>query len=569
MATKSYDKEYLLCLTLAYFAKHPNFREKKHSEKFHQLFTISSYAKDYPGIAKRGDMMTKETLAAIKKAKKTPSVVPSLQRGHDDVKRGYGMYLSPLFDYEKVLRKFSNKITPAAGTLKIHDSTKKVYNQVYNLCMSNIIPAHKLSEYEFLDQNDVFMMVVKNQTLKKIVDVMGLGKTNPELLNPADIMIVKRSDKQKIVADIQKHFLNASNEEILGNMVTRTFSYRKLLQEYMQKKQMYGVSHKLPSTITGAKRPSIIGEAKFGSNAVQQAKYNEFIDPFGQLLAILLTKPNETDSVIDRMLTIEFQNFDIRENIASWTMPVRFHYDKVFPQHQLATAHLPKSMRLKLLNWFRAGFNGKWEIDGKDGTWIAGMGAMASIKLFDKYDETIMQEVAKKRIDVFRSFFGEIPAANEDHHALYMELYHRFSRKEILRPNEKLSDKLERLIRKMGLSITPKTVFGTIIETFLKELPKRYQYKNTPDYYIASHTAHVQFSYFIYRGGPKYQLKLKKRIILSLYGIISKSAYKIFPEGSHGLNKQEANSYFTAKFRNPKGEELMAEYHVAPYLLVA
>jgi hypothetical protein len=567
MATRSYDKEYLLCFTLAYFAEFPNYTNPEHAEEFENLFSTLTYRREYPGIAKPGDFVTKKTLAAIRKTKAPLSVAKAPRKTETILRRRLGSHLSRTFDFDKIFEKFANTVTASSGALSVKDSVRKVYNQVRNLASSDILPIRKFKDYEFLDQNDPFTLLVKNASIKKIAESFGLKTTalNPELLSSADIFIVHKNKKSEIINDIKKHLVNAPIATVLGNMVTHQHSYRTMCKAWMKEGALFGVSHKLPTTITGAKPPSIVGETTYGVSSTQKKAYNEFIDPFGQLLGILMLNPQDIGTVFDKVIDIEFKNFDIRENIGSWTMPIRFHYERVFPQYQLETAHLPNSIRLMLLNWKDAGFNGKWEIDAKTGAWIGGIGGKQSFTLFDKYDRTILNEIIEIRLKIFKQFFGsppDDPKVLEKYNAVRKHLAIR----ELFRPKKAASRDINALISALKMTFTYKEFVTAITREFLKQLPKSYVTERVTDQFTSTHAAHAQLAYFMYRGGKTHQIRLKKMIAMTIYGLISKSAYKIFQETS--VNTYEVKSYFQHKFNSPQGTEMIAEFHGAPYLLI-
>jgi hypothetical protein len=57
--------------------------------------------------------------------------------------------------------------------------------------------------------------------------------------------------------------------------------------------------------------------------------------------------------------------------------------------------------------------------------------------------------------------------------------------------------------------------------------------------YIEAHYIGVQFSWFLLRGGRSAHLSLKKKLFLSVFGLITKSGYKAFETFQDAAPKQK------------------------------
>lgn len=81
---------------------------------------------------------------------------------------------------------------------------------------------------------------------------------------------------------------------------------------------------------------------------------------------------------------------------------------------------------------------------------------------------------------------------------------------------------------------------------------------------VYAHFIASQCAWFLFRGGKKMHTDLKQRIFLSLYGMITKSGYKIF----QGSNNTILENFIMTKYTKNK-KEVEAYFNSAPHIVLS
>jgi len=526
-------KENLQCFAFAYFAENGKVT-KDHEEEWYAIFNDSSE-----------------------------------QRG-TDLRSLYGKYLSPAFSpstFDDVLKKYKSKTTKT-GKISVNTAVKKVYLVVKKIVNSSFFTT-SMSRYEFLDQLDPFTTLVKDTCLTKIAKAFKMaGKA--DLFSPIDIFIVKRDKKDSILQDFKTNIINATDDEIMSNMAwgaTGKNTYRTISNKYFKSKDLVGVSLKLPETIKGAGVLKIVGTEDVDPHLLN------FIDPYTKLLSAMLAHPQKTKELIDKVVDIEFDNFRITPSILSWEYPVTFKYKDIVDPRTGNELH-KHNLRFKLFTWSNAGFNAQWyKGQGAPGNWTGGAGIESLGELFIKYNEypKILDELIAVRKE---SFYFAIHGSTND-------------------PTSKIPKDLKDEYKKALNSISTRGILTSskkgdskdLIDFFTKYDPTNKKYyiyqkqviKNTTKNIRSSsssvtsdkkrldaHYIACQCAWFLFRGGESLHKYLKQRMFLSLFGLITKSGYKIF----QGDEETVMENYIQKTFAKNK-RSVTAYFNSAPHLVLS
>jgi hypothetical protein len=523
-------KESLQCLAFAYFADNTKV-DSTHEEEWYNIFAPDT------------------------------STTPKSLRAQ------YKQYLSSLYSekiFEQVIEKYHSTVTPKSGKVSVDAAVKKVYLVVKKVVDSNLFTSG-LKNYMFLDQMDPFTIAVKDDSLKRIARAFNLsGKA--DLFSPADIFIVKRDKITEILSEYSKHVLNADDNELLGNMswgTTGKNTYRTISNNFFKKRYLVAVSLKLPETISGAGVLKIVGTENVEPHLL------DFIDPYTKLIAAMLAHPEKTSKLIDKVVDIEFDNFRITPAILSWEYPITFRYAEVMDPRNSNQALYKRNLRFKLFTWSNAGFNAQWyKGQGAPGNWTGGAGTESLGELFVKYNE--YPQILKELVDIReKAFYFAIhnseKAPNID--AKSKGQYNK-ALDEIRNPKI-LSADLSKNIIKFFSEYSPNskaylTYQTKVVKDTTKQMKKASTTVTTDPKRLNAHYVASQCAWFLFRGGETLHKHLKKRMFLSLFGLITKSGYKIF-QGEEETVMED----FVMKVIQKNKKNVVAYFNSSPHIVLS
>lgn len=339
MAVEKWDlgKELMQCLALAHFAvyKYSQKNQLEHEQMFYDLFD--------PDI--------------------------------DSDTTVYDKYLGQNFLFNKVFTNWPTTITPSTNKKNVDISVKIVYDVAKNFYRKNLI-SKNFEMYQFLDQTDPFMKLLKNRCLTKIIKATKLP-IKEDVLSSADIYIVKATEKTKITTKFETEILKKSDIYLINNFD----KYNELLEMYWKKHVLFGVSLKLPST-NGTKNIKIVGNP---NNAVGK-KMLKYVDPYSKFIAMLSDPKTNIDKMIDETVFLHTK-IDVNR-IGQWKFPVTFRYKRL--------GLYQNDVKFNLLAWPKAqdkgggsaGFNGQFfNTPGYSTQWVGGTGVKPLENFLFQYPE--------------------------------------------------------------------------------------------------------------------------------------------------------------------------------------
>ena len=524
-------KESLQCLAFAFFADNPNI-DSEHEQKWINIFD------------------------------------PDQLRDGSKMKSTYSNYLSETFTpaiFEAVMSKYGS-VKTKTGKLSIEPAVKKVYLVVKKVVDTKFF-SRSLKEYKFLDQSDSFTQTVKDACLAKIAKAFGMS-SKADLLSPSDLYAVRSSKITQILTEYKKHILNATDEELLANMswgTTGKNTYRTISNKLFSNRDLVGISLKLPETISGAGVLKIVGTESVDPHLLN------FIDPYTKLISAMLAHPEKTNKLIDEVVDIEFDNFRITPSILSWEYPITFRYKDVLDPRSTNQPLYKNNLRFKLLTWSNAGFNGQWyKGQGAPGNWTGGAGTESLGELFMKYSEysQILNELIKIRE---KSFYYAITGKDKDAASTIDEKLKTLYNQALtdIRQNKIITADTSKNVLKFFKEQSPNTNLYDVYQTEVVKRGTKLMKKasksvtDNPKYLIAHYTA-TQCAWFLFRGGEKLQSNLKRRMFLSLFGLITKSGYKIF----QGNEETIMENYIKTTFKKNK-RNVEAYFNAAPHIVLS
>jgi len=340
MALEKWDlgKELMQCLAFAHFAvyKYSKRTEDEHEQLFYDLFD--------PDIA----IDTKP----------------------------YKKHLGENFQFTRVFENWPTTLTPATGEKSVDIGVKIVYDVAKNFYHRNLI-SKNFQLYQFVDQTDPFMKLIKTECLSKIIKAAKLP-IKEDVLSSADIYIVKIAEKNKIETEFTNEILRKSDLYLINNFD----KYNEILEAHWTKHSLFGVSLKLPST-NGTKNIKIVGKKdnKIGKKMLKH------VDPYSKFIAMLSDPNANINKLITETVIFDHNGMDINR-VGQWKFPVTFRYKEL--------GLYENDVKFNLLAWPKAqkdgggtaGFNGQFfDTPGYSSQWVGGTGVKPLENFLFKYPE--------------------------------------------------------------------------------------------------------------------------------------------------------------------------------------
>lgn len=492
---------------------------------------------------------------------------------------------------------------------KDDDTVRIVYSVAEELYKKNILKK-PWSNYVFLDQNDSFVINVKDEVLKKIISAFGLS-IKPDILSSADIYAVNKNKKNIIEQEIINN--HRDNNIILSNMASGQNTIASITNQYFSTRELLPISLKLPGSTSGSRYVSIVGR-KTGRG--QESIVNDdIIDPYTKFITLLLNKKNNSKELIEDLITIHFDKFRITGGRLNWEFPITFNYDKVYGKNAKGQINSNPISTMSygfdlFAQGYGAGFNGQFT-SGKTGRqWVGGAGVETIEQFFNQYSEysRIISEVCNLREEAFNyAISGKASRGSSQQfgnnqrikilynkalkqirtkHILYgqrerdlIEFFEEFDAgynapvksEKTIKSVKTLYDLPYSYLRYIAYFVksaksSMKSVTDTVFAQFLSGKGKSALPATSPQKLerLKAHYVHGQCSWFIMRGGSSLHKYLKKRMFLTIFGVISKKGYKIFD----GDVDTKMKSAIQKEFRS-NGKKLIAEYITIPHLYLS
>jgi hypothetical protein len=304
-----------------------------------------------------------------------------------------------------------------------------------------------------------------------------------------------------------------------------------------------------------------------------------------KFLAAILDEPSKTQKIIETVIHIDFDNFNVHDNL-EWSFPVDFKYKDLKDPTGKSIENY--NLRFNLYAWGRsAGWNGRFDLSTKthkDTQFVGGMG-IASFERFAKvYPEynRIIKKVVEIRVDEFEKICTKLKETNSKAFE-HVESKQASCLSELKKPiihylgslkkTKDFFDEYDVYAENKGpYSISSYTQYqNEVINTIRKfsktYAPTRVQLKDM----INAHFAHAQLSYFLFEGGKNFELYFKQRMFLTIFGLITKMSHKAFmAHNALGVgNYTVMRNFITQTIQDKHGKEIIHEFKTAPHYIVS
>jgi hypothetical protein len=533
---KTDTKELAQCLAFAYFAENPNYdksskgKDSEHALNFYNLFS-----------------------------------------GKENVSLYKHKYLSKQFPIEEVKDEFRVKYAEKTNRKTYHPTSKKVYN-VAKTSIEKGIFKHPINEYEFLDQNDAFVMFVKNKCLDKIKTALSLPY-RIDALSSVDVFFVRKSKKRQIEEHFKKYI--SDPETIIHNTIFGEGglnSYSNIIKTYFDSGDLIPISLKLPTTISA--KPNV---KRIEMN--YDKKISNDIDPFIKFLSAILDEPEKTKEYINKVIHIDFDNFSMFQTL-NWKFPIEFRYKELIdPKTRKPLEDYNLDFNL-FAQGHSAGWNGQFNRSTKihkDTQWVGGISILTFEKFASNYSKykTFASEVVEIRKESFDEVCLEMQKININVYkkldVLRKKALSAVLKKQILY-TEALNRDILNFFEKFKSEINNNTK-DFFVEYQLKVIDRIRGFskgysssiKGGKDKRIYAHYSHAQLSHFLIRGGKNYELYFKQQLFISLFGIITKMSHIFFDTEDYDKMKKIVREIIKKEGK----KSIISEFETAPHYLIS
>ncbi len=525
-------KELAQCLAFAYFAENPKYekavgkKESEHALNFYRLFS------------------GKENVSNYKKK-----------------------YLSNQFPIDKVKQEFKVTFTQSTKQESYHETAKKVYN-VARECIEKGMFKYPLNQYEFLDQNDPFVLLIKDKCLDNIKKAFRLPY-KIDALSAVDVFFVRSAKKKQIEADFKKYVFDT--ETIIHNTIAGEQglnSYSNLIKKYFDSGDLLPVSLKLPTTISA--KPNI-KRIEMGV----RGKISPDVDPFIKFLSAILYKPEKTKQYIDKVIHIDFDNFSMFEKL-NWVFPVEFKY-KNLKNEETGESLSDYNLDFDLYaQGYGAGWNGQFRASTKqfkDTQWVGGISIDTFENFATKYQKynSIIPDLIKIRKKCFDAMCSDMQKMNrtayEECSQLEKKASSAISKPHILygakrnQPLIEFFEKFDSLTKNKSEDSYTNYQLKVIDE--IRGFSKKYVPFDKKR--IAGHYAHAQLSFFMINGGKSFEVYFKQQMFITIFGAITKTSHTYFDINDYDKMK----SIVTTTIQKEGKQDIISEFDTAPHFLIS
>lgn len=486
-------KEYLACLAFAYFMKNRDYRNDSHKEEWIDIF------RDFKST---------------------------------EVKNDYREYLEPDFRYSDLKSQYS--FNTGSGNPHLY----AIYNQMVSLFESNLLD--NVKKYKIYGQDSTFVQTVKDKCLKRLLNVFSesfSSKAKGQDLTPADFYIVDSTKVEDIRRKFNDAIIKPKNDTtlILNYQKNREETYEQLILHYFKRKELIPISHKMPS----GKDP--VTSIKVAGNISKIGNVNKKnIDPYSQLLVALNSKrPSEVEKLIDDIIEIKYDLWDVRENksSSSWKLIFDFNYKKIdpnFDDSRFALEPLPSGGS--------GSFNGKFFIQKGQKVqtpWVAGMSPNSLkpfLKSYSGYNQ-IMNRLAKlRKVCLDETILNEIQKevktkseSNKKLNDIKKLPEYKTCERFISNSNFHTYNDFKKNVFQLFVKIGKLNLFDEYQKGIIKKIRREGSFSaNVGDIdpkRLSEHYISLQMSYFLFVGGQSFRQFLKKSIFFTIFGAITKRGF--------------------------------------------
>lgn len=523
MAAVADPKENLACFAFAYFQLNPDYKTnpEKHKKEWINIF------KDFK--------ITK-------------------------IKQEYKSNLEPNFNYSILKTKYG--FEKGKGNAHI----ESIYNQMVSLFDSNFLKSGK--NYRIYGQDSVFVDTVKNKCLSRISKVFKdalSSKASVTNLTPSDFYIVNTNKVDVIKKDFTDTIIKPKKDEtiLLNYFKYKEKTYAGLIKKYLNSGDLIPISHKMPKGRDSSTSIKLAGDISKIKNV---PKSN--LDPYSQLVIALNGKtPNQVEKVIEDVIDIKYNKWDIRDSgsASTWKLFFDFNYKKIDPEFENTIFGLEPLPAMG-----SGSFNGKFYINASKSAstpWVAGMAPKSLEPFLRKYSgyNQIMSLLSRKTLKIFNNIVEKYVGKKQFNDIKKLQSYKNATKILILKGFHTFKD-----LKKVMEPFFDEIAYADGFDQYQKDVIKmikseggfRTSVDSIPKDRIYEHYTSLQLSYFFFVGGQSFKTFLKKAIFFTIFGAITKRGFKaIGGSGATDLIKKKVS--FGKMYENVE-----VSLNAAPHLIM-
>jgi hypothetical protein len=412
--------------------------------------------------------------------------------------------------------------------------------------------------YVFITQDAAFSKLVKNDALHHIKTAMDFD-ARIDILSSVDFYIVKKTRVEDIKKFIKKNILYKNEEEKIRLLerirLNSPLSYQNFMKNEFVQGNCFGVSAKTDPNRNIPRTFKVVGDVTHGTHKSALAEEMEkHLDIFTKVMAYLSMPQNKgrVETVLDEI--IQFDKVDVRPTQANWSVKVFFDISKISPEEQDLYIFSFEALGT-------AGYNGHPLVRHQHTHGQAPLSSLISVPYTGGIQD--LPTLAKL-------FFTDYAAHgfNND----------RFINKRIAgNTNEKFKEFLKeksflsenKVVEKMKeLHFTPQEQ-GNYLADATTQLISEFCRGDPAAYYNVSFQQKMKnfkkAQHFYFLSDKILRVQLKKRIFFTLYGLITKSGYRIFTESE--IKSFIQKSYKTT-VNGVSDTTVTAEFQLVPHLML-
>jgi hypothetical protein len=497
----------------------------------------------------------------------------NLQRINQLYKGGKSDALKPdkeynISTYQKDFPQGKSYMAEGGFATKLDGEIKSAYVTVKAVEKSTIVS--RLSQYIFYDQSTSFMKTVKDDALEKTVKTLDLPKdVGSDILSSIDILMVKKSKENSILADFEKNITNSSVTEmdILNNLAygkNGQNTFRTLTNKYFDSRDMIGISLKKAS-------PNKIASLKIIGTIAGARGLEIYLDPYTEFLGRISRIQNRTElyKLIDKL--VEIDKITPTDGRTYFSVNFKLKYKDIDISDKIVKVDLQIG---------RSGFNAAESLQLG---FVGGSSYAVTLPVLKKYPRynQMVREIISIREKAF-NFVIDKKNITKDIQDSYNEALKKVKLNELVLYNTNDNEQIRKFCEeyddktknkkdsyqqyRISVSKLCKNKTLTSPDGILATLDKKSNKTTGTPKTLQNDYVHAQGLWMYTRNDEKLKDFFKQQICLTLYGIMSKKGGKIFYSNNKEMISEDA---FAREFKDKNNKAKLAKFITAPYILIS
>ena len=412
--------------------------------------------------------------------------------------------------------------------------------------------------YVFITQDDAFSKLVKNEALMHIKKAMDFD-ARIDILSSVDFYIVKKTRVEKIKTFIKDNIVCTNEKEKIRLLerirLNSPLSYQNFMKNEFVKGNCFGVSAKTDKNRNIPRTFKVVGDVTHGTHKSALAQEMEkHLDIFTKVMAYLSMPQNKgrVETILDKI--IRFDKVDVRPSVANWTIKVFFDISKISPAEQ----------DLYVLSFEALGTAGYNTHPMVRHQHTPGQDPLSNL-ITVPYSGGIQDLATLSKL-----FFTDYAAYGFNNDRFIKKRIAGNTNKEFIKYLEEKSFLHEnKVVEKMKELHFTSQEQGNYLADATTQLISEFCSGDTQAYYKVSFQQKKKnfkkAQHFYFLSDEILRVQLKKRIFFTLYGLVTKSGYRIFTDS-------EVQSFIQKSYQTivdgVRDTTVTAEFQLVPHLML-